>query len=103
MDITPPIGSIIRDIFTPGTARACWTPSTPGPASSAKGGVRRLVTADCCGLYRSVTDQVRRRVADRTPSRRNGSWSWPPTPTPAVPPQLGRGGADRPGLIWRTL
>ena len=68
MDITPPIGSIIpgyfharysQGVLDPLYARACVIRQGEGYAA--------FVTADCCGLYRSVTDQVRRRVADRTP------------------------------------
>lgn len=68
MDITPPLGSIIpgyfharysQGVLDPLYARACVIRQGDGYAA--------FVTADCCGLYRSVTDAVRRRVAQYTP------------------------------------
>lgn len=68
LDITPPIGTIIpgyfharysQGVLDPLYARACVIRQGDGYAA--------FVTADCCGLYRCVTDEVRRRVAEQTP------------------------------------
>lgn len=96
LDITPPIGTIIpgyfharysQGVLDPLYARACVIRQGDGYAA--------FVTADCCGLYRCVTDEVRRRVAEQTPiPAGTGHGYGHPYPLRRSHPQLGGGGPD---------